>query len=903
MPGPLLVTKLYIPPLRSELVPRPRLVERLNQAVGSGGPVEGSFARRLTLVSAPAGFGKTTLLSEWLHSKREATPPLQAVWLSLDSGDNDPVRFLAYFVAALQGLKPGLGEAALSAYRSPQPPPTEAVLVALINELADLPADLRAVLVLDDYHLIEALPVHDLLAFLLEHLPLQMHLVIATRADPPLPLARLRARGQLTELRAADLRFAPDEAAAFLNRAMGLDLAAGEIAALEARTEGWIAGLQLAALSLERRRQGQGDPDLSAFVEAFAGDDRYVVDYLVEEVIQGQPEPVQAFLLRTSILSRLCAPLCDAVTGQADGWATLQALERANLFVVALDQKQVWYRYHQLFADLLRQRLERTHAKQVPALHRRASAWYEQNGWEAEAIDHALAAVDFERAAQLIVRSLWGMVAQGERATVLGWLDALPGEMVRSRPRLCLAAAWSSLAAMELDAVEPRLQQAERALRASPSPAQAPALLGEIATIRTTLASLRGDVPRIIELAQQALAHLPEEQVFLRGTVTNALGTGYEASGETAAAGQAFAQAADLCRRAGDPVVALVSLCNLGRTQELQGRLCQAQDTYLQAIRFAAEQGEPPLPVTGLAHVGLGALRLEWNDLPAAACHLQQGLELGRRLGIVEIQVVGYTILAQVYQAQGERSAAVEAIGEVDQLAQRYQVSAGTLARIAASQARLWIVRGELAAAARWARQSGLDVDVRLEYPREFEQITMGWLLLAQGEPDKAAGLLERLLAAAEAHGRLGSAIEILTLLALARQGHKETERALAALTQALALAEPEGYVRTFVDKGRPVGDLLRQVTAPAVAPSYLSKLLAAFGSPASAAQSLVEPLSERELEVLRWIAAGLSNREIAAELVITEGTAKWHVNNILSKLQVNRRTEAVARARELGLL
>ena len=906
MLGPLLVTKLHIPPLRPELVPRPRLVERLNHALAPGisqvdGASAGGFARKLTLVSAPAGFGKTTLLSQWLHGRLAAAPPLQVAWLSLDPGDNDPARFLAYAIAALQGLEPGLGEGVLGAYRSPQPPPTEALLAALINELARLPSP--TVLVLDDYHLIEAQAIHSMLAFLLEHLPAQMHLVIATRADPPLALSRLRARGQMTEVRVDDLRFAPAEATAFLNQAMDLDLAAGEISVLQSRTEGWIAGLQLAALSIESRGPDQGAQGLSDFVQAFAGDDRYVVDYLMEEVLRCQPEPVQTFLLQTSILSRLGASLCDVVTGQANSRATLQALEQGNLFVVALDPKRAWYRYHRLFADLLRQRLGQSQPEQIPVLHRRASEWYEQNGWEAEAVEHALTAGDFERAAQLIVQFQWGMVARGERATVLGWLNALPGEMVRTQPRLCLTAAWGLLAAMELDAVEPRLRDAERAVRALSQPNQIAALLGEMATIRATVASLRGELPESIRYALEALAHLPKDELFLRGIVTNVLGTGYEVSGETAAASQSFAEAADLCRQAGNPVMALIALCNLGRMQELQGQLHLTQGTYREALRFAAEQGEPPLPVTGLAYVGLGVLHLEWNNLSEAERHLQEGLRLGRRLGIVEIQVVGHTVLAQVYQAQGEAPKALEAMAEAEQLEGEYRVSAGTAARMAASRARIWLAQGDLAAAARWARESGLGVDSELPYPREFEQITLAWLLLARGEPVQAARLLESLLCAAEAQGRLGSAIEISALLALARQAQGETEAALAALGRSLSLAEPEGYVRTFVDKGRPLAGLLRRLAASTAASGYAGDLLAAIGTPVPAAQPLVEPLSERELDVLRGIAAGLSNREIAAELVITVGTTKWHINNIFGKLQVSRRTEAVARARELGLL
>ena len=906
MAGPLLVTKLHIPPLRPELVSRPRLVERLNQGLGPGisrstDVSAGWFARKLTLVSAPAGFGKTTLLSEWLRGKLAATQPLQVAWLSLDPGDNDPARFLAYLVGALEGLEPGLGEGVLGAYRSPQPPPTEALLAALINELARLPAP--SVLVFDDYHLIEAQPVHGMMDFLLEHLPSQMHLVIATRADPPLALSRLRARGQMTEVRIDDLRFDPVEAMAFFSRAIGLDLPSEQISVLHARTEGWIAGLQLAALSMESRGAGQGARDPSGFVRAFAGDDRYVVDYLLEEVLHHQPEPVQVFLLQTSILSRLGASLCNAVTGRSDSREILQTLERTNLFVVALDPQRAWYRYHQLFADLLRQRLGLSQPEQIPVLHRRASEWYERNGWQAEAVEHALAAGDFERAAQLVVRYQWGMVARGERATVLGWLRALPGEMVRARPRLCLSAAWGLMAAMELDAVEPRLRDAERAVGALPRADRDPALLGEIATIRATVNSLRGDVPESIEQARDALELLPEEGLFLRGIVANVLGTGYEASGETAAAGRAFAEAAELCRQAGNPVMALIALCNLGRMQELQGQLRRAWITYRQALEFAAHQEEPPLPVTGLARVGLGMLQFEWNNLPGAVRHLQEGLQLGRRLGIVEIQVVAHTALAQVYQVQGETSRALQAIREAERLEQEYRVSAGTAARMAASRARLSIMRGDLAAAARWARQSGLDLDADVPYPREYEQITLAWLLLAQDQPVQAVKLLESLLPPAQVQGRVGSVIEILALLALSRQAQGEMDLALAALAKSLSLAESEEYIRTFVNKGKPMADLLQRFVVSAAPSPYASDLLALFDLHARGVKPLVEPLTDRELEVLRGIAAGLSNREIAAELVITVGTTKWHINNIFGKLQVRRRTEAVARARELDLL
>jgi LuxR family maltose regulon positive regulatory protein len=933
----LLQTKLFIPPVRPGYIPRPRLLERLAQGLH----------RRLTLISAPAGFGKTALLGAWLTAPRDG-PRVATAWLSLDKGDNDPARFLRYLVAALQNLAPGLGDGLLGALGGPQPSPLPALLTALINDLAQLSEP--SVLVLDDYHLIEAQPVHQAVAFLLEHLPSHLHLALATRADPPLPLARLRAREDLTELRAAELRFTPEEAALFLNESRRLGLEAEQVVALATRTEGWVAGLQLAALSLDRTRQMAGASGVADSVASFAGDDRFVVDYLVEEVLAGLPAPKQTFLLHTSILTRLCGPLCDALMGThartppaashpqapgppgraqvafpASGQKILEQLEAANLFIEPLDQTREWYRYHQLFADLLRHRLQSSQPELLPLLHRRASEWYEHNGHLSQAIDHALAAPDHGRAAQLIARSFRPSFARGEMDTFLTHLEALPEEMVRGEPRLGLLSAWALMGRMQLDAIEPQLQQVERGIRARletggaggsrppvPSREEGALLLGEAATLRAVTSSLLGDAPRTVECAHEALALLPEGETFLRGTVVNTLGTAHEAVGELAAATKAFAQAIDLCQEAGNALVALIATSNLGRVRGMQGQLRASARVYHRALAYADSLEQGPVPVVGTSLVGLADLCYEWNDLEKAGQYLDRGLELGRKLGAVEIQVAGALSRARIQQARGSLDRALETLDRAKALAGQYGVSASTASSLEAYRARLWIAGDDLSRASRWAaaREPG-DLPGLPSRP-EPEQVVLARLLLARGRAERAVSMCARLLRTAEAQGRVGSAIELLVLLAAAQEAAHDRSAALISLDRAVSLAEPEGYVRTFLDEGASIAHLLRLSVAAGNESDHARRLLSAFpeppppaarGGPEPAQQGLVEPLSDRELEVLRAIARGSSNREIAERLYITVGTVKWHANNIYGKLGVRRRTEAAARARELGLL
>ncbi len=905
MAGPLLETKLHVPRWRRGLVARPRLSERLSRGADSA----------LTLVSAPAGFGKTTLLAEWLAA---APADGRAVaWLSLDQRDNDPAVFWTYLVAALKTAAPGVDASALSLLQPPQPP-SEAGLITLLNDLDAVSNDV--VLVLDDYHVIDARDVQDGMAFLLEHLPPQIHLVIGSRADPALPLARLRGRGELVEIRAADLRFTPGEAAAYLNEVMGLVLTAADVTALEGRTEGWIAALQLAALSL------QGREDTAAFIDGFAGDDRYIVDFLAEEVLQRQPEDVQQFLLQTSILERLSGPLCDAVTGQDDGKAKLAALERGNLFLVPLDDRRRWYRYHQLFADVLHARLRDEQPDDVPDLHRRASAWYEQNDEPAEAIRHALAAGDFDRAADLVELAIPAMLRSRQEAAVLGWLELLPDEVVRVRPVLSVGFAGALLAGGEFEGVEARLRDAERWLDGATGirqGSQAPAaemvvvddaefrrLPAEIELYRAAQALTRGDGPGTVRHSRRALELSPADEHLGRASAAALMGLASWASGDLEAGYSGYAECMAGLRRAGHIADIFGCAIALADIRRAQGRLGEAMRTYEQALQRAPEQSGPVLRGTADMYVGMSEVHRERDDLPAATQQLLRSQELGEHTGLPQNRYRWRVAMARIREAEGDLGGALDLLNEAERL---YVGDFFPNVRpVPALRARVRVAQGELGEALGWARERGLSVDDDLSYLRECEHITLARVLLARyaaEQPERsiqeATRLLERLLRAAEEGARAGSVLEILVLQALAHQMRGDIPAALASLNRALTLAEPEGYVRIFVDEGPPMTSLLRAAAKQGIAPRYVRRLLAAIrktedSTPVS--QGLIEPLSERELHVLRLLGTDLGGPDIARELVVSLNTVRTHTKNIYAKLGVNNRRAAVRRARELDL-
>ena len=875
MTTPLLTTKLYIPPVRPELVSRPRLTERLNEGV----------TRKLTLVSAPAGFGKTTLVTEWLNS---AEHPF--TWLSLDENDNDPARFFTYLLAALQRIDPNIGQAAQAMLQAPQPPPPESLLTSLINDIAA--TSHLFVLVLDDYHLIQTMPIHQQLSFFLEHQPPQMHLVIATRADPPLPLSRWRARGQTVEIRQADLKFTDEETADFLRRVMQLELSSTDVAALRRRTEGWIAGLQLAALSM------RGRDDVHQLVQSFAGSHRYILDYLIEEVFQQQSADVQDFLLKTSILDRFTAPLCDAVAERDDSRDVLLGLEQANLFIVPLDESRQWYRYHRLFADLLRHRLDMVcESKRVALLHAQASQWYETNGFPADAVHHALAGHDWERAATLIYDVSGSLMIHGEVTTLAGWIQALPDEVVRARPRLCYEYSWPLILTGQLNAAEAYLGQAEQAAQDDA------AFLGEIVAAQAYIARTRGDDRRMIELSQQALTLLPQDDLSSRSIVALNLGLAHWHRGHLAEAERALTEAEHAALQSGNSHVRLIALGVLGPIHAAQGKLHQATVLCRQAIRLGEQS-----PAIALAHNELSALLYEWNDLEAAADHLRRGIELTQRSGNVEVQTGGYRMLARLKQAQGDASAALAALQEAHQLARDHDVTPFVHARNAACHAQIALAQDDIGTAMHWAEQVTEDADASLFYP--FLRLTPVRLLLAQNQEAAAAEQLAALYETAVSAGWQFGVVEVRALQALAAP---TPAAALTFLADALALAQPEGYVRTFVDKGEPMATLLRQVASQGIAPDYVAKLLAAFGAeapilsisppPRVPAQPLIEPLSERELEVLQLLADGQTNHEIAQTLCVSVNTVKTHLKNIYGKLGVHSRREAIAQAKKLGLV
>ena len=911
--SPLLETKLYIPKWRPGLVSRPRLIERLDRAT----------ERKFTLVSAPAGFGKSTVLAEWVAGTPATERP--AAWVSLDQSDNDPALFWAYFIAALQTVHSGVGENALSLLHAHQSPPIEELLGTLLNEISTVSHDF--VLVLDDYHVIDAQPVHSGIAFLLDHLPPQMHLVIAGCADPPLALSRFRGRGEVAELRAAELRFTPDEAAAFLTEVMGLDLSASDVATLETRTEGWVPGLQLAALSM------QGREDVAGFIRAFAGDDRYIVDYLVEEVLQRQPEPVRSFLLQTSILDRLSGPLCDAVTGREDGKGALEALERGNLFVVPLDGKRQWYRYHHLFADVLRAHSMGEEPDRVPTLHRRAAAWFETRGMAAEAIEQARAAGDHETVARLLSANFEEFQRIGHYVSISSWSASLPEEMVRTRPRMALIHATGELASGDnLQAARRLTSWADDAISViedggglDPSddidgtivgPEGLQVLKGEALALKLSHSARKLPREEVAAIVDQALKLLPPKH-RIRGAI-QMIGAGLQmVVGDMKSALPDLERSVDESRRAQNPSLLAGVLTHRGQVRVTMGRLEEGRRSFEEALLAGQKVStEANLLMRG-PHTGLAEVLLERADLAGATHHAAKAVEFADKSPTRSPVLYARTTAAQVLLAAGDTKAAIEQLEEAQEFV-RGSSDSRFFSFLYSVKLKIYCRAGDLEAAADAARDRELSADVAVDRDNEEEITAYARYLIARGDNGDAAQVLSRVLPIVRDGGRTQHEIHAFVLQALAYELQGDTARALESLGRATMLGEPGRFNRTFTGEG-PVTSRLVEVLADAVrrdrgpagagSPSYLTYLLQEMGVKAetataqAAAGDLAEPLTGREVEILRLVAGGMRNQEIADHLFISLSTVKRHIANAYGKLGVSHRTEAVARANELNLL
>ncbi|HSM82970.1 MAG TPA: LuxR C-terminal-related transcriptional regulator [Nodosilinea sp.] len=899
MATPLLLTKLHPPSPRSHLVRRDRILQTLG------------LGQRLIVVSAPAGFGKTTALGEWVQQT-----PQPVGWLALDERDNDPKRFWSYVVAALQKADRPLGAATLSMVQSPEPLPFESFLTPLINELAQLHSDL--LLVLDDYHAITTPAIHDGLAFLLEHLPATVRVAIATRTEPPLPLARWRVRTQLTELRAADLRFTDAEAAAFLQQSLSSPLSEAQVVTLQRQTEGWIAGLQLAMLSLRQAAQP------AALLDSFGGTQRYILDYLVEEVLDRQPPPLRRFLLQTAILEQLCGSLCAAVVEETatSGTQTLEQLERQNLFVVPLDDERTWYRYHHLFAEALRHQLQRTAPELELACHRRAAQWYEHQGHIAEALHHAIAAQDFAAAAQLIEQEIQTRENPRFDAVVLRQaLERLPAELVRSRPWLLVAQAWMGFTASQFAAAIAAIEGLEQILQQRPlATGNQDQLWGLVTALRGMQARQQGQAAESVAHMEKALQLLPQDNSWLRSLILLNLGVTYFVDDNYTAARQLLPQVSRIgqVRGAADPAIAGLYL--QAQFLALRGQLAEATALCERGLALATERRWLATYAGVLVQVALADLLRQQNQLEAAAHHLSQSIDRAlqnQQPGLM----MGYITLARVRQAQGDRAAAWAALHQ----AERCQVWLWpTILPVAACKARLHLAEGNVNAAVAWAEASGLTPDDDLHYnttatcptAAELVYLTYARVLLAQGQQtastptlQAALGLLARLQAQAQTGGRTLRLIETLLLQALVWQAHPERSRALDCLHQALAIPHQDNDMRLFLDEGSPMADLLSGAASAGGQAQDVANLLTLFGTPPAGVgvqpgvQPLVEPLSDRELEILTYLATGMTNQAIADDLFVSLAAVKWHARNIYGKLAVKNRTQAVARARELGIL
>lgn len=869
----IIATKLYIPTPPPTLIPREQLMQRLDRGLGG----------QLTLVSALAGSGKSTVITDWVaHCQRPVA------WLALDANDSDPQRFMVYLVTALQTITPQIGEHVLAVLASPQPPPSESLLTALVNTMAAIPDPF--VLVLDDYHLIDNPSVDNALNFILEHQPPQMHMVIITREDPPLPLARLRARGKLTELRTADLRFSTDETADFFNRLMGLDLSAHEIATLETRTEGWIAGMQLAALSIHNQ------PDIEQFLQSFTGTHHFVLDYLAEEVLRHQPEAVRNFLLQTSILDRLCGALCDAVLGDTPthSEAMLHHLQQANLFLIPLDNKRHWYRYHHLFGDLLRQRLQQTNGADITELHRRASLWYEAHGLTLEAFHHAVAANDIARAEQCIFAGGVPLYLRGGITPIINWLASLPPSVLDEHPSLRVMDAFVlMITGQQIDTLEDRLQAAENALASTDDTPNKRDLLGQIAAVRGMLAGPKQDLETMLHQSEQALALLHPDNLPIRTMAGWSKGLAHQYRGERAAAREVYAKTAAISKSTDNSMMMIAAFTCLGQVDESDTQLHVAAQSYREVVEIV---GDPPWNAACEAYLGLGRIHYQWNQLDHAREYAQQGLKLSQQIENVDTPIECCVLLAQIDRAEGDHDHAAIMLKDAARFVHQRNF-APRMGMVIAEQVRLLLAHAQVDAAS----QLLADNDLPFSRARVY---------LAAQQTNDALAILATYHQQMTALAWHDEQLKALVLLALAHAQNHDPDQALATLTSALTQAAPNTHIRLFVDEGEPMRQLLAAIKPMGIIGDYTEKLLAAFGNnahvdapPRTPSQPLIEPLSDREVEVLQLIAHGLTNQEIAAKLYLSLHTVKVHARNIYGKLAVKNRTQAVARGRELGIL
>jgi len=884
---PILKTKLVIPPSRPELVQRQRLIEKLNTGL----------SRKLTILSAPAGFGKTTLLSSWAAQLESS----QVSWVSIDQEDNSFSRFLTYLVTALQSIESHFGAGALSAIQSPGAQQLDFIITDIINEISD--SDKDWVLVLDDYHLIESKSIHQTLTLFINHLPTNFHLVISTRIDPPLPLSHLRGQGQLTELRFEDLQFSLAEASEFLNKIMGLNLIPEEIQILEHRTEGWVAGLQMAAISM------QSYQEKSDFIDAFSGSHHFILDYLVEEVLDRQPQDVRDFLLKTSILKRMTADLCNAVTGANEAISILSQLEQANLFLVPLDEERCWFRFHHLFADLLNNILkQRKSPDQFWELHHRASKWHQNNGTIEEAMFHAIAGKDFELATVMIEENIAGMFMRSEVPILLGWIEKLPKEIVYNHPWIDVHRANTLALASQLDEVDPLLDGVER--RIEPGNPKNATLLGHIAAIRAYKANLLGDSANLIEMAERTKHNLPDANVIARGMAAYALADFYFTNDDLGRASQELQDMLRVGQHTGQIMMSIPALYDLAAIRKVQGRLNQAEELYARAQSILAENYAMDSRVRYGYEFGLADLLRERNQLEEAHQHAIIGIELRQRLG--GYLVVGDIVLMRIFQAMGDVDGAMEILYNTEKYMQTYPFQMGTTLDYKTARVVQILALGDVETANQWAEACNGGT--------ELEQLVLARLWLAQDKAADAQRLLNTQLIHAEKGGRTGRLIEILGLLAIAQNMQGQTDEAVASLSHALSLARPEGYKRVFLDMGSPLYFLLEQINSKDIPTGntfindeYVRDLLDAFQNQNQAAATASESspfpktvsdnLTEREKDVLLLLAEGLTNKQIANQLIVAPSTIKQHLKNIFRKLDVHSRTKAVARARELNLL